>query len=58
MAKVIKVYDYEGSVVDYPVPDDNWPGPTVTFAHGFVEVEADLWLNANDIKRIRIVEQP
>jgi hypothetical protein len=56
MPKIVRVYGYDDSVTEYAVYD-SWPGPTVTFLRGFVEIEEGVFLNANDIKRIEIVEE-
>jgi hypothetical protein len=56
MPKIVRVYGYDYSMTEYAVYD-SWPEPTVTFLRGFVEIEEGVFLNANDIKRIEIVEE-
>jgi hypothetical protein len=56
MPKIVRVYGYDYSMTEYVV-FDSWPGPTVNFLRGFVEIEEGVFLNTNDIKRIEIVEE-
>ena len=51
----IIVFYYDGRVDEYPY-DANWPGPQPNFLRGFVEVVDGVFINANDISWIEVVE--
>ena len=56
MPKIVRVHGYDGGVTEYAVIE-SYLVQAVNFVSGFVEVGDGVFLNAQDIKRIEIVEE-